>query len=177
MYRVDDLAPLMRAYQAGELAAFEQLYGRLAGELQAYFLASVRDASVARDLVQDTFLEVHRSRHTYLPSLPVRPWLFGIARHILGRHRRGAWRRAMHEEPLAEQSVAVPPRVERHDLARALVQLPASRREPFVLHHIHGLSFQQIAERIGIGVVAAKLRSSRAMRALREALGDSRHDE
>lgn len=174
---MDDLPRLMAEYQAGELAAFEQLYARLAGELQAYFLASVRDASLARDLVQDTFLEVHRSRHTYLPSLPVRPWLFGIAKHVLGRHRRGAWRRARHEEPLGEQGVAVPPPIDAHDLTRALARLPASRREPFVLHHIHGLSFQQIADRIGIGVVAAKLRSSRAMRALREALGDSRHDE
>ncbi len=173
----DDLAELMVAYQAGELPAFEQLYARLASDLQGYFAAAVRDGTVARDLVQDTFLEVHRSRHTYLPPLPVRPWLFGIARHVLGRHRRGAWRRSRHEEPLDEQLVTVQPAVEHRDVLNALARLPASRREPWVLHHVHGFSFQQIAGRIGIGVVAAKLRSSRAMRALREALGDSRHDE
>jgi RNA polymerase sigma-70 factor (ECF subfamily) len=173
----DDLAVLMVAYQAGELPAFERLYALLAADLQAYFAASVRDATLARDLVQDTFLEVHRSRHTYLPSLPVRPWLFGIARHVLGRHRRGAWRRSRHEEPLGERLVSVPPAVQQHDVLHALAQIPPSRREPWVLHHIHGLSFQQIADHIGIGVVAAKLRSSRAMRALRQALGDSPHDK
>lgn len=172
----DELAALMVAYQAGELPAFERLYALLAGELQRYFAASVRDAVLARDLVQDTFLEVHRSRHTYQPPLPVRPWLFGIARHILGRHRRYAWRRLRHEEPLGEERATFQPAVERHDVRQAVARLPASRREPFVLHHVHGLSFQQIADRIGIGVVAAKLRSSRAMRALREALGDSHHD-
>ena len=171
-----ELVELMARYQAGELAAFERLYGLLAGELQAYFAAAVRDAALARDLVQDLFLEAHRGRHTYLPPLPVRPWLFGIARHVLGRHRRNAWRRQRHEEPLGEHRVNAPPVADRHDLERALARLPASRREPFVLHHVHGLSFQQIAERTGIGAVAAKLRSSRAMRALREALGGSRHD-
>ncbi len=172
----DELSELIVGYQAGRLEAFEQLYARLSGELQAYFTAAVRDATLARDLVQDTFLEVHRSRHTYLPPLPVRPWLFGIARHVLGRHRRRAGRRSRHEEPLADQNVSVGPHLEQHDLARALAQLPDSRREPFVLHHIHGLSFQQIADSIGIGAVAAKLRSSRAMRTLRQILGDSRHD-
>jgi DNA-directed RNA polymerase specialized sigma24 family protein len=40
-----------------------------------------------------------------------------------------------------------------------------------VLHYHHGWSFQEIAARLSIGVDAAKLRSSRAMRALRRLLG------
>ena len=167
----EDLVRLLAAYQAGELAAFERLYAALAGELHRYFLAH---GAAAQDLVQDTFLEIHRSRHTYLPPLPVRPWVFGIARHVLGRHRRTAWQRARHEGAAEAVEAAVAPAVpaiESRDLAGALARLPASRREAWVLHHVHGLSFQQIAERFRIGVGAAKLRSSRAMRALRAALG------
>jgi RNA polymerase sigma-70 factor (ECF subfamily) len=175
----EELVRLLMAYQAGELAAFERLYARLAGELRGYFLANVgASESAAQDLVQDTFLEIHRSRHTYLPPLPVRPWVFGIARNVLGRHRRTAWRRSRHEDrhaaPDAERAAAAAPAFESfesRDFAAALARLPAGRREVWVLHHVHGLSFQQIAERFRIGVGAAKLRSSRAMRALREALG------
>jgi len=170
----DDLVPLLKAYQAGELAAFERLYAALAGELQRYFQAQGATGAAAQDLAQDTFLEIHRSRHTYLPPLPVRPWVFGIARHVLGRHRRAAWRRARHEGGAESAAAAVAPAtpaIETRDLADALARLPASRREAWVLHHVHGLSFQQIAERFRIGVGAAKLRSSRAMRALRAALG------
>lgn len=172
----DDLVHLLVAYQAGELAAFERLYAALAGELQRYFQAQDPGGGTAQDLVQDTFLEIHRSRHTYLPPLPVRPWVFGIARHVLGRHRKEAWKRSRHEDRAAipaEAVAATPaaPAVEPRDLADALASLPASRREAWVLHHVHGLSFQQIAERFRIGVGAAKLRSSRAMRALRAALG------
>jgi RNA polymerase sigma factor (sigma-70 family) len=171
----DELARLMVAYQAGELAAFELLYGRLTAELRRYFRSSGADG-VAQDLVQETFLAIHRSRRTYQPPLPVRPWVFGIARNVLGRHRREAWRRSRHEDrharPAEEMAtpaaaLALAPR----DLAAALARLPTSRREAWVLHHVHGLSFQQIAARFRIGVGAAKLRSSRAMRALRAALG------
>lgn len=172
----EELVRLLVAYQAGELAAFERLYATLAGELRRYFAASVPEGG-AQDLVQDTFLEIHRSRHTYLPPLPVRPWVFGIARRVLGRHRRTAWRRSRHEDrgagpAEALAAVAAPaPAVAAGELSDALAALPASRREAWVLHHVHGLSFQQIAERFRIGVGAAKLRSSRAMRSLRAALG------
>ena len=170
----EELVHLLMAYQAGELAAFERLYAALAGELQRYFLGHDAAGAAAQDLVQDTFLEIHRSRHTYLPPLPVRPWVFGIARHVLGRHRRAAWRRSRHEDPMAGPAEAVSPApsaIEPRDIADALARLPAGRREAWVLHHVHGLSFQQIAERFRIGAGAAKLRSSRAMRALRAALG------
>lgn len=174
----DELVRLMVAYQAGQLAAFEGLYAQLAADLHRYFQATLatRADGAAQDLVQETFLAIHRSRRTYQPGLPVRPWAFGIARNVLGRHRREAWRRSRTEDrdarPGAE--VAAPAAalaLEPRDLAAALARLPASRREAWVLHHVHGLSFQQIAARFRIGVGAAKLRSSRAMRALRTALG------
>jgi RNA polymerase sigma-70 factor (ECF subfamily) len=171
-----ELVRLMMDYQAGRLAAFEGLYGRLAAELCRYFEATVPGS--AQDLVQETFLAIHRSRRTYQPPLPVRPWVFGIARNVLGRHRRDAWRRSRLEDrearPADTATPAATPAVlalEPRDLAAALARLPAGRREAWVLHHVHGLSFQQIAARFRIGVGAAKLRSSRAMRALREALG------
>jgi DNA-directed RNA polymerase specialized sigma24 family protein len=56
------------------------------------------------------------------------------------------------------------------DIENALTALPASTREPWLLHHVFGFSFDSIAARLGITVIAAKLRSSRATRALRLAL-------
>src|SRR3954451_19132406 len=124
----DELARLMVAYQAGELAAFELLYGRLAAELRRYFPATAADGA-AQDLVQETFLAIHRSRRTYQPPLPVRPWVFGIARNILGRHRREAWRRSRTEDcdarPAEEMAVpAVALALEPRDLEAALARLP-----------------------------------------------------
>ena len=81
------LVPLMIAYQAGRIDAFEALYLALADDVRRFFAASVLEPSAARDLAQQTFLELHRARHTYRPPRPVRPWVFGIAVNVRRRHR------------------------------------------------------------------------------------------
>jgi RNA polymerase sigma factor (sigma-70 family) len=111
----------------------------------------------------------------------VRPWVFGIARNVLGRHRRAAWRRRRSEERAVEpgdekrwstgSSAPQSAALDACDFDAALRRLPAGRRHAWMLHHVHGLSFQEIGERLRIGALAAKLRSSRAMKALRAALG------
>jgi len=63
-------------------------------------------------------------------------------------------------------------------IRRALEQIPAARRRAWILHHVHGFSFEEIGARLGIGAGAAKLRSSRAMRGLRALLtGDRGRDD
>lgn len=179
------LAELMIAYQKGDLAAFEQLYALLVDDVRRYFAKAQRDRSLAHDLVQDMFLEMHRSRRTYAPPLPVRPWVFGIARNVLARSRRAAHLRPQ-GSPLfdvqGEPNVAAPtsdaPSAEALDMENALATLPVSTRDPWLLHHAFGFSFDSIASRLGITVMAAKLRSSRATRALRFALRvKRRHDD
>jgi RNA polymerase sigma-70 factor (ECF subfamily) len=167
------LIELMVAYQAGDPGAFEQLYAILSEEARRYFARAQRDRVVARDLTQDLFLEIHRSRRSYTPPLPVRPWIFGIARNVLARSRRAARLQPSEsadgdvENELAMSGV---PLTETLDVENALTALPASTREPWLLHHVFGISFESIAARLGITVMAAKLRSSRATRALRVAL-------
>jgi RNA polymerase sigma-70 factor, ECF subfamily len=174
--RDEELVAVMTAYQSGSYDAFERLYAAVSPDLGRYFRGAVRETSTAADLVQDTFVELHRARHTYTSPLPVRPWIFGIARHVLLRHRRRLGRRARWEQDGEAEAVAIDVdaaarTIELRDLDEALDRLPRSRREPWLLHHVHGLSFQEIANRLGIGEGAAKLRSSRAMRALRTLLG------
>ncbi len=53
----------MAAYQAGEFSAFEKLYDRLAGKLRGYLSSLTWSREQAEDLLQETFLQIHRSRH------------------------------------------------------------------------------------------------------------------
>ena len=179
--RDDDLVPLMIAYQAGRLEAFEGLYRALADDVRRFFAASIADPSAALDLAQLTFLELHRARHTYRPPRPVRPWVFGIAVNVRRRHRRDAASRARREADAPEamgDAISPAPDVVGHvAMRRALEQLPEGRRRAWILHHVHGFSFEEIGARLGIGAGAAKLRSSRAMRGLRALLtGDRGRD-
>jgi RNA polymerase sigma-70 factor (ECF subfamily) len=168
------LTQLMVAYQRGDLGAFEQLYALLCNDVRGYFAAACRDRCLVHDLVQDTFLEIHRSRRTYSPPLPVRPWIFGVARNVLARARRARKYRDVQSSLDLESEAALAasgaPTSDSLDLEDAISHLPDSTRDPWLLHHVFGLSFHSIAERLGITVMAAKLRSSRASRALRTAL-------
>lgn len=78
----DDLPALMAAYQAGAIEAFDALYEYLAPSLLHYLAAATRDRAHAQDLLQETFLQIHRSRRACRTGLPVRPWVFAIARHV-----------------------------------------------------------------------------------------------
>ncbi len=69
----EGLLEAMVAYQRGDMEAFETLYAALRGALTGYLRALSRDRAVAEDLLQETFLQLHKVRHTYQPPRPVKP--------------------------------------------------------------------------------------------------------
>lgn len=76
------LRELMREYQSGRFEAFDEIYAALGPVLRRYLLSQARDGARADDLVQETFLQMHRARHTYDSSYPLTPWVTAIARHV-----------------------------------------------------------------------------------------------
>jgi RNA polymerase sigma-70 factor (ECF subfamily) len=172
----------MRDYQGGSLAAFEALYRALAPRVNGFIRARVHDDALAGDLLQETFLELHRSRHTYLPGRSVTGWTFGIAQNVLRRHRREAHRRERHEVlagslEIDEQLAPCAAAFELQPLQDALGRLSPDSRATWWMRNIEGLSFEIIARRLGIAATAVRLRCSRASRALRATLEDGRgHD-
>jgi RNA polymerase sigma-70 factor (ECF subfamily) len=174
--RDDELQTHMIAYQAGRVEAFDALYAALAPDVRAGLLAACRDAARADDLLQETFLHLHRARATYQPGLPVRPWVRGIARRVYLMDRRAALRRGRREDAVAADAGSPAPggpryEGERRGLERALAGVSPEVRAPFLLHHLLGFTFAEIAARLGIEVGAAKVRSSRARIRLRAMLG------
>jgi len=173
----DALADLMARYQEGDARAFEELYDLLLPRLHGYLVSLTRNLPRAEDLLQETFLQLHRSRHTYCPPRPVRPWAFGIARHVYLMDLRSAVRAGRHVEPAADELPEVPiPAValgtpERHGLRRAMARLPDDQREALLLHHGWGFTFAEIGQMLGIRAGAAKVRSHRGIQRLRELLG------
>jgi RNA polymerase sigma-70 factor (ECF subfamily) len=182
--RVDDerLRGLMVAYQGGAYGAFEGLYAALAAPVHAWLARATRDRSRADDLAQETFLQMHRARHTYDPAYPVMPWAMAIARHVYLMDRRTASRRPRYvaEERGAEPAAApdVDRRIGGAPVREALRRVHPDRRGALLLHHLGGWSFREIARRFGIREAAAKLRSSRGMAEMRKLLREGdRHDE
>jgi RNA polymerase sigma-70 factor (ECF subfamily) len=165
------LRALMVAYQGGDLRSFEQLYDLLAPGLGRWLRGHVRDAAAAEDLLQEVFLQMHRARHTYDAAYPVAPWAYAIARHVWLMHLRARGRRVRPTETIDAVEIAVRGEAEayavRAEVRDTLAALPPPRRRAVIWHHVIGLSFREIAERLGIRETAAKLRSSRGMAEMR----------
>lgn len=175
---------LMAEYQAGSVEAFDRLHDALAPALKAYLTSLTRDATRADDLLQETFLQMHRARASHTPGEAVRPWVFAIAKRVFLMHVRGAKRRARYEQdqPLASEAAPTPAPTPadrlhaRRSIESVLRQAPADGRRAFVMHHLFGFSFKEIAEKLGIKPGAAKIRSSRAASFMRSLLGEKRDE-
>jgi RNA polymerase sigma factor (sigma-70 family) len=169
----------MAAYVAGDASAFEELFRRLAPRVHSFFLRSMRDPAVADDLMQVTFMKVHRGKTQYRPELRVVPWLFAIAARVRIDELRKRLRLAedADEEALARadeqltRDAEPPPSNDVAEQVRAaLDSLPESQRTVIHLHRYEGLTFSEIAKALGSTEGAIKLRAFRGYERLRELL-------
>ena len=167
---------LMAAYVGGDENALRELWDRYSGPLLRVARRHLPSEDDARDLVQQTFLQVHRARRDFKTDGRFRPWLFTIALNLRREHYR---RRARHPEAPLEfepgkepQTAAFDPTAgdTRDRVRRAIAALPAGQREVIELHWFEGFSFPEIAGMVGAQVNAVKVRAHRGYNALRQAL-------
>ncbi|KUO02554.1 RNA polymerase sigma factor [Streptomyces caeruleatus] len=170
-----------------EPEAFAALFDRHVDAVHRY-VARRLGSEVADDLVAETFTTAFQQRHCYDPDrgagADARPWLFGIATNLVGRHRRAEARRfkamarvpalADHDEPLADRAAdRVVALAVRRELAAALAALPARHRDVLLLVAWGDLGYGEAAQALGIPVGTVRSRLHRARSKLREALGGS----
>jgi RNA polymerase sigma-70 factor (ECF subfamily) len=171
----EQLRALMIRYQGGSLEAFQEVYSQLAAPVRRYLLHLAGGAEIADDLLQETFLQMHRSRAAYNPAYAVRPWVFGLARNVFLMNRRAARRWAeVHESREDLPEFPVLPEADRlgsqDEIRRGIAHLSPDQAEALLLHHEWGFSFEEIAGMLGISAAAARARASRGMADLRVAL-------
>ncbi len=172
----------MLRYQEGDRRAFDALFARLAPLVHGFFKRTFADAGVADDLLQVTFLNLHRARQRYRADQKLRPWLFAIAANVRmdelrRRHRipisAGAEEidRILDRESLERSDPEPLEEAERSARVRAaLAELPDSQRQVIEMNRFDGLSFGEIAKLLDISEGACKLRAFRGYEALRSKL-------
>jgi RNA polymerase sigma-70 factor, ECF subfamily len=171
---------LMDAYAAGDPAAFEALFARVAPRVHAFFVRSFGDIALADDLLQVTFMKLHRARADYRRGSPLRSWLFSIAAHVrLDELRRRRRVREDVDAETVERTAGGEPdgpevasdRVDVATAVRAAVdRLPEGQRVIVHLHRLEGLSFADIARMLGMTEGAVRQRAFRGYVALRKDL-------
>jgi len=180
-------AELIAAFRSGDRRAFDRLYGEYADRVFRFGLRMCGHEEDARDVLQDTFLNVYRYLPRFRGEASLQAWIFRIASSMcLKRRRRGKY---LSKEdvsieapafeggtPLELEAASPGParETERSEmqerLAGAIMTLPPSERAALVLRDVEGLTATDAARALGLSVPALKSRLHRARTRVREAL-------
>jgi RNA polymerase sigma-70 factor (ECF subfamily) len=171
----------MTRYQRADPDAVDQLVRRVSPALLRYFRALRAHSEDSEDLLQECWIKIHRSRHTYRVTEPVMPWIYAIARHA----RLDAYRKRRRMEAREVLVASVPEGVhpsapeaarETGEIGHLIADLPESQREALVMLKVAGMSLEEVAKATSSTVGAVKQRVHRAYETLRKALGKERGD-
>ena len=159
---------------------FTVVYDRYIRDIYRY-VAGRLDTQAADDIAAETFLIAFGQRDRFDPARgSLRPWLYGIATNLVARHRR---QEARHYRALARVAVEPPP--DGHEnrvlaavtaqrlqpqLARALTLLSPGERDVVVLVALSQLSYEEVAEALGVTYSTVASRLSRARKKLKTAI-------
>jgi RNA polymerase sigma-70 factor, ECF subfamily len=173
----ENLEILMARYQEGDFAAAAVIIGHISPRLHRFFVAQSLSRADADDLLQETWLRIHKVRHTYRPGEPALPWFYAIARHIRVDHYRKSVRTSLGErelEAMAKGSAAASPDAGRTvELETMLAPLPESQREVITMLKVEGMSLEEVARATSSTVGSVKQKVHRAYKKLRETLSSA----
>ena len=174
---------MMAAAQDGDRTAYDRLLHEILPFLRAVVAAHHRSRDRIEDVVQDVLLTLHRVRHTYDPTRPIRPWLAAIARRrsIDALRRRGRTDAMEVADELAYETFADPAANREIEAAQntaglsgAIAGLPPSQREAVELLKLKEMSLAEASLVSGKSTTALKVNVHRAIKALRAQLAGER---
>ena len=175
-----DQADLIRAAQAGDRSAFDELVRQTYVDTYTLAVRLCSDEEDARDVVQDAYLRAWRSIGSFRGDAAFSTWMYRITANcassfVAKRRRLRTEPLLTHHEPADVHPESQPEGMlessqELDQVNRALADLPPKLRAVVVLKDVYGLPHEAIADELGISVSAAKVRLHRGRRRLRDAL-------
>src|SRR5262245_41975888 len=178
----DDERSLVARLRAGDIDAFDEVYGAYRPKVFAFLLRMSRSRTVAEDLLDETWLRLVRHARDLRPDTRIGPWLFTVARNLYWTYRRDSLVEDTHAPELALWPSSAPwpspfelaaaNELERR-VERALSTLAPQYREVVLLIAHAGLTPADAAAVCGITPEALRQRLSRARAALAENLHDT----
>jgi RNA polymerase sigma-70 factor (ECF subfamily) len=180
-----DEALLSRYREKGRTEDFDELVHRYEHELYRYLARYLGDPSLAEDVFQNTFLQVHLKRGLYEDGRPVRPWLYSIATHQAvdalrktGRHptvsldQRPASSGETDSGSLVELLVGqdagplseLQGEENKQWVRESVAKLPEALRQTLILAYHQDLKYREIADilKIPVGTVKSRLHAALA---------------
>jgi len=167
-------AQVVRDVLAGDRDAFRLLVRRYGDTLYGHALRMSGSADDAADLAQRALVQGFKRLHTCREPDRVGAWLFRIAANLCKDHQRSRRRRDVPLGPLAgtvrgttDLEADVQAAEVRERVWNALESLTPEQREAFVLKHVEGRSYEEIAAVMDLSIASLKMRVHRAREALK----------
>lgn len=161
----------------GHLEQLGLLFERYHAKLYNFFLRTVSDRDLSRDLTQSVFERILKYNHTYKEGAPFKAWFYQIARNVKSDHfKKIRFHTSSLEDVNADRNPAFADEghgaIEQEERIRllheALNQLPDDKREILVLSQLEEMEYTQIAEIYNITENLARVRVHRALKSLKE---------
>ncbi|MBM4371029.1 MAG: sigma-70 family RNA polymerase sigma factor [Deltaproteobacteria bacterium] len=160
---------LVARCREGDHDAFRRLVQKYERRIYGIVVGMIRDREEAWDLTQEVFVKVYRHLDTFEGNSSLYTWMYRIAvnlsiDHIRKRRIPGVEyddsRRHVEpvdlEAPLGTRSESPPQRLLREELVgkvnRALERLSTKHKQIIILREVEGLSYQEIADVLGISI-------------------------
>lgn len=176
--------PLIDRCLGGDLEAYGEIVDRYSGRLINVALMMVGDRHEAEDLAQEAFIRAYRGLGNFRGRARFSSWLYQITLnlcrdHLKARSRRGQRMEEAELEGLADGGDAVPAtrallEAELSEtMRREINTLPYVYREAFVLRHLQGLEYEEVAGITGVPADTVRVRAYRAREMLRGKLASA----
>lgn len=175
---------LIRRFQAGDEAAFEEIVYRYSDRLMNFAYRFVLNREESEDIVQDTFLKVYQNRHAYREIAKFSTWIYTItgnlAKTVLRKRRNRKLfffsRLGPEDKDMDFPSKDRKPenkiegQFDERIIQRAIKKLPEHFRTVIILRDIQELSYEEISNIINAPLGTVKSRINRARLRLQEDL-------
>lgn len=153
-----DEKELVGRLREGDEAAFDILYDRYSTRLTGNLMTLLKSAELAEEILQDLFMKVWETREQIDPDKSFRSYIFKIAQNMVYQTFRESARQKRFEGHLSSNSSELYSHIEEniafkelHQIHQdAIDQLPAKRREVYILFKIEGKSYAEISELLNI---------------------------
>jgi RNA polymerase sigma-70 factor (ECF subfamily) len=168
---------LVERARSGDTRAFERLYREHAGKVYGLCLRMTRDAALAEDCTQETFVNAWRALDRFETRSSLGTWLHRIAVNVALAKRRKMSPVVVASENIEAEDEAIETEwtletpLEVQEIEAAIGELPEGARDVLVLYAIYGYSHAEAAEMLGLAAGTCKAQLHRARGLLRERLG------
>jgi RNA polymerase sigma-70 factor, ECF subfamily len=168
----DDVGDLIRRFQAGDNAAFTEIFRRHRADVARFVFRMLGPTPDAEDVIQDVFVQAHRSLGDFRGQSKFTTWLHRVTVNVVLMARRAARSRPVFTGELPADVVSDRSGLPDEDVARSrridafrrlIAQLPEKKRTVYVLHELEGMLPAEIAEVVGAPVLtASSMRGARS---------------